>query len=279
MIPAELDCDVKTRVVTEKIRGFDGWGLIDFDDTSVFSLEIGPLNAWISHAPHEWKFVWDQGKNPLEERANLIKTQSAPEPLDPKHIARFATSWEGRKLRIYPSLADRSVVVRPETPTWLGAHDEVVFYVSTPLWLCIETQTALPILEIPTYRPSDTWFGDVQDGELAYASRTAGRTSLEDVQAYHARALTRVSVRNATQTPMLIERINIPVPVLTLYQDARERFWTEGISLVAEERGNMAHLKLGPSAPKEAERAEKITLPRAEPTSNVLVRALHKLLG
>lgn len=270
---------MKSRAVKASLPGFEGWGSLSFEESSKVRLEIGPLCLWIARAEHEWLVQWQQAQDPMLDMAQVVRDVECPAIKDEDGVLRFATSWEGFRLRIYPSLADRGVVVRPETPTILGPHDEVAFYVSTPLWLCLETDTGIPIMEVPTFRPSDTWFGDFQDGELAYASRTAGRVSLSDVRPYHARALTKVSIRNEANEPMMIERINIPVPLLTLFQDSEDRFWTESLSLIAQERGSLVQLQLSPSAPKEAKNAERVTMPRTESSSNVLVRALHRLLG
>jgi hypothetical protein len=193
-------------------------------------------------------------------------------------IARFATSREDAALRIYPSLADRNIVVRPEIPTWLPPEDEVSFFITTPLWITLESVEGVLLFELPTYRPSDTWFGTLQDGELCYAGRMAALLDVSQVPVCASRVTTKVSIRNSTPQSLLIERVNLPVPMLSLFQDSEGRFWTESVSMVASP-DEQAQVRLSHHPPEEADKVIQVVAPRIEHNSNVLVRALHRLLG
>lgn len=154
---------------------------------------------------------------------------------------RFLVGEREREIRIAPQLADRAVVSRPLQPTELLPRERATLLVSTVLWARVmigEQQLA----ELPTVRLSDTWFGaDTRRGEVCYASQTRARLRMDNMQASAFRAITPITISNQGDDNLKLERINVPVPHLTLYCDG-ERFWTSALSVVREE--NLATAKL-----------------------------------
>lgn len=141
---------------------------------------------------------------------------------------RFLISEHRRAVRVAPQLADRAVVVRPILPTELLPKQRTTLFISTALWarIAIDEHT---LAELPSVRLSDTWFGpNTRWGELCYASQTRALLSLENVQYSPFRAITPVTIDNQGDDNLRLERINVPVPHLTLYCDG-ERFWTSSV--------------------------------------------------
>jgi hypothetical protein len=182
-------------------------------------------------------------------------------------------------LRLLPRLPDRPVVSRPDTPFYVLAGEEIRLFVSSPVWVHVLSGER-ELLEIPIYRPSDTWFGpSTREGEVCYASWTSGRTELAELPRRPHRAVATVRVENHTEKSVLVERLNIPVPYLALYAAADGSLWTQGVTLRMVEDGATAEIHIAKEGPPEAPGATRLADPREDADRNLLVRALSALIG
>jgi hypothetical protein len=197
-------------------------------------------------------------------------------------VARFVTAGKSEEVTLSAALADRSVVTSSEQHLSVPAGEEVTVYVSSPLWVRIETGKPGKLLcEIPVFRPSDTWFGpDTTEGELCYASRTFHRVSLEDVPVRPHRATTAVKVKNRARSMLALERMQVPVTHLALYRAGDRRLWTQDVLFEREGDDDFVALRLGgrgkPSAAGPGE-VKQIAGPRVQASGNIVMRAFTSL--
>ena len=238
---------------------------------------LGPLTLWIQHLRHEWRLAW---RNEEDVFAYEVAEQSPPEDLiDQPNLQRYCFGQDIETVELKPSLADRPVVSKPEKPLYIASGEDVALYLSFPLWIRIEAGPSVRLLkELPTLRLSDTWFGpSTQEGGLCYASRNFGRVTLtEQLQRPH-RILTAVRLSNHAPDPWCIERINVPFPNLSIYQDKAGVLWTEAITL--ERRALESHFEVvvGRGPPPEAREAQAISPARQVVSKTTLSRAIGTL--
>ncbi len=137
----------------------------------------------------------------------------------------------------------------------------------------------MEIKQLPSRRPSDSWFGGLTDGELCYAVKTRARTDLKQLPVFHRSVVTPVLLRNLAPEPLWLEKLKLPVPYLSLYSAADGRLWTERVSLTRSEDSEMAALDLQPGPPEEAPGAELQSPAQRTSEPNLLVRAFSSLFG
>lgn len=196
----------------------------------------------------------------------------APEPQSVRFLLDARNSSPPR---ITPQLADRPVVARPIITTELPPGESATLLVTTALWARIEIGARV-LAELPTLRPSDTWFGaNTREGELCYASQTRARLHLDNMQNSPFRAVTPIAIRNEGEDNLKLERINVPVPHLTLYCDG-ERFWTSTLSVVRETNLVTAKLRIEASPPPHA---ITVAQPRRPIRGGAFDRALNLLFA
>lgn len=166
----------------------------------------------------------------------------------PAQSQRFLLSDSEQSVRLTPQLADRAVVVRPMQPTELLPKERATLFVSTVLWARIAVGQQ-PLAELASVRLSDTWFGaNTRHGELCYASQTRALLKLDNVQLSPFRAITPITINNQGEDNLKLERINVPVPHLTLYCDG-ERFWTSALTVLREKNLATANLHIEAKPP------------------------------
>lgn len=267
-------------MIKQQTKHATWWGQFDIPLGSTATWHIETLGIAINHLENEWQISHrrDSFDESLVSRVNFSRGDfdSSAYTNTTRHIFRKTTS----EIVLKPQLADRTVVTRPAMPINLAPGEEVTLYISTPLWVQFEIneQRGGILDELAIQRFSDTWFGpSTREGELCYASQTSGRTSLESLPVRPSRAITPLIVINKAADKLLIDRIALPVPLLSLFATEAGLLWTQAVTLIREGDGGMAELKLAKEAPKEAKGAERINKPRQQPERGMLVRAFSSI--
>ena len=252
------------------------WGNRTLHEGAVGFWHIGPLRLWIENLAYEWRVHSLQGDNPLDDSLEVYLPTDLRAPAEAA-VTRFSFSDPGTNISLTPRLADRAIVVKPEVPFYVPSGGEATLYVTTPLWVELSIRRGAHLGELPSFRPSDTWFGATTlVGELCYASRTVGRLTLEGLQPWPHRAITPVRVRNRAETPLLLEKVKLPVQYLSVHASSNAFLWTEQVTLERQEDGDLADLQVG-KLPRQVGRADKLSSPRQHAEKNLVVRAFSKL--
>ncbi len=263
------------RIVSlEALKDIPWWGTFDLEVDSIGHWRLAGLMLWIEIKLGEWRIHRVPGLDPMDEHASYEVVNELPHKVEASHVA---VGKRSHAIRVFPLLADRDVVARPETTTIVVQGDSVDFFVSTPLSVSIETADEHKLLELPTYRPSDTWFGDKLGGELCYASQLKAYTHLSRVKFLAARAVTKITVRNLQKTNLTLERLRIPAPNLSLYVDASHNFWTQDV-VITVGLDDVPTMRIASGPPKDAEDPVLVSGPRVE-GANLFSRALTRFLS
>lgn len=243
---------------------------------------VGPLSLFINREDGEWRIATKASDDHLDPTVRVEIPTAVEDFLAQDKVTRYAISGDDDRITLAPLLADRPIISRPEKPFVVLPEDEITVYISTPLWVLISAgESEKRLMEVPAYRPSDTWFGpDTMTGELCYAGRASMRLHLEQLPLRPHRATSAVTIRNLKRDPLTIERLNLPVVHLSLYQGPDFELWTDNITFERPRDGDVIKLRLRDSVGRSAfEGAQKLS-PAREPLSDRLaVRALGSLFG
>lgn len=264
---------------TAAAAGEPWWGRYDMAVGVAGLWRIGPLALWVEHLSFEWRIASTCDGDAMDERLALSLPAEPSQRPDDDALERYCFGNTGEHVELRPALPDRSLVARSGHPINVLAGEEVMLYVSSPVWVRIDAGAKRHMLaELPTFRPSDTWFGSpTGDGELSYASRSFCRLYLDELPQRPHRAVSAVRVRNRARDALRLTALNLPMPRLSLYADATGALWTQSLTLERRESQALASLMLEAGAPAHVQDAHKLTPPRQAPSRNPLVRAFSTL--
>lgn len=264
------------------------WGRFEFSEEHAGCWNVGPSTLWIYRSARSWHLVHLAANVSLMDTASISSPAPIEEtslsledlPADARHL-RYSFLQTNSQCTLTPTLADRAVVVRPDTPLYILAGEEVTLYVSTPLWIRIEVGAPPRLLqELPSFRPSDTWFGpSTREGELCYMVKTVGRLRLASLPFRLHRAITPILVRNRGSDAMLVDSIQLPVQYLSLHEAANHFLWTEGVTLDRQDGGELAAVRFERRPPTEAGETTRLRGPRLELRSNMIVRTFSSIFS
>ncbi len=204
---------------------------------------IGPLGVVAERRDSEWLLRFMRESDPLSARVIVASADVPLVVVDTSSRIGFRSAPAEIELRV--ALADRPVVVRADQALCIPAGERVTLHVSTAAWLQIAFGGQGPVIDIPTMRPPDAWFGpNTREGELCYSSRTRAKFDPEDAGHWASRPITPVRVRNNSGTPLLIEQIKLPLPNLAVYADQAGHLWTDAVLMECTEASGSVMVRI-----------------------------------
>jgi hypothetical protein len=252
-------------------------------DGHTLECRLGPLTMQICRGHGEWQLAVVSGEEAEASAAVAMDLREGGigDDVAGNHIERFIFGGTSGLVRLVPLLADRSVVIRPRQSVFLPSGEETTMFLSSPLSLRIEVGEAAVLLrEVPMLRLPDTWFGpSTREGELCYSGKTSARHSLAEVPRRPHRAISPLRIRNEAPTPLPLDKISLPVPVLSVYGAVDGSLWTETVTMIRGSDTDMAALRIEPGPPACASEAKLVSAPRREQSRGGLVRAFNVLFG
>jgi hypothetical protein len=154
--------------------------------------------------------------------------------------------------------------------------------VGLPLWLQLHiNNNPVAILDIPTVRISDSWFGpDTRRGVICYATKDDEQLDLTPNSTAHSRATMEIRVINESDEPLSLDKVSIPAPNLGLYVDKKGSLVTRRVTLTREQDEN-ASLTIDDVLSCELNESEVSLLckPREDIGKNKITKALSALFG
>lgn len=257
------------------------WGTYDLPEDNSLKIQVGPLCLGVRNIQDEWQVYYDRDETwqdtTIENKETLIEFVLNIDTLKERYVLQGVK----RKVTFSPSLADRSFVTRPSTPFYVPSMQSVIIYISTPLWINIVIgDDSVALTEIPIMRPSDSWFGpNTIRGELCYASRTSARLTVDELPKRFHRAITPIEILNEAESHLLLEKINLPVPYLELYEVAGKYLWTQGVKMTRKEENEAAILEILKGPPVQAsDKAVHISEPRKKTMEENIIRTISSNL-
>lgn len=257
------------------------WGEFLFDVNDVAQWTIGTRQIALRRLQAEWN-VWDVDGPEVEGFNKLVHGKlSLTELPDDKCLSRHLFKATEERVNILPALADRPITSRPSRSLTIMPGEAGRLYVSTPLWFKITTTSKnICFFDRPFWRPSDSWFGpSTIEGEMCYSKHTDARLNLELIERRSHRAITPVNVVNDSNQALVIDRFNLPVPMLSLFSDSAGYLWTEALTVTRERDDDSVVLTLDKKAPIETEGAQRVAAPRLEVSKHRLIRSLSSLFA
>jgi hypothetical protein len=224
---------------------FKWWGPQELAHKENLKLQMGPLALSLDIQAADWNLTWNR---------ESISGQ-----------ARFIFGHTQSQLIVVPSLPDRNVTTKFNVPLRILPGDSVKIYIVVPLWVVLRDQNHTKLLELPTWRLSDTWIGQSSiEGELGYAGRVPANTEVSAVPHRLDLAVSPVWIRNQSSSVFIINHFNLPAPHLTLYYSEEAGFWTDTLTVEQTGQTELVNVKFEAHAPSEAKQAQIMSHPREQ---------------
>lgn len=236
------------------------WGKIQVQPGETREGQVGELTYRISRHSTSWQFAFCRARDALR-------------PDRPRQQAPRVAAAEGEiELELRPALPDRPVVLRLETPYEVPPRRDLLFYIGVPLGMeIVATEGGHVLAAEPTVQLSNTWFGQPNQGHLAYALRLPARGRHEDVPVSATRAVLPVRLRNASEQKLVLERLCLDPGPLSLYTGVT-RVWVGSLGIVYRGPDTATRLAYGTRIPVNDGPGPLLRGPRAPRPARLIAR-------
>ncbi len=249
--------------------GLFSWGKYRIPGGEDLSFQVGALRIFIRKEKDEIRI------------AHIRSPEGEPRPTPPAEKndwVRWGASGSSEEVEILPLFPDRPLVLQPENPFRLLPDARARIFVRVPLWVQVKVPGAKGgvLLEIPTLTLSDTWWGGLQDGELAYwLAIHARRAATSDIFLAD-RILCPLSLVNRATEELPVEKLLLRVAHLGVYR-GHGSLWSDEIHVRYRGEEEGSDLEMTGRPPAEAPAAPRLTPPRVPGTKGFTALTFSRL--
>lgn len=223
------------------------WGTFLMDEEQSRFFKIGNIVVCLDRYNQEWQVTTHrEGEKPF------------------KSFAAQASN----EIILKPALPDRALLAQLDRPIYVPSGESLLLFISSPLWIRMEAGKPPILLDtIPTETLADTWFGhNTLEGELCYAGETICSPRLDDLHRDNTHVTTPILFENRSKETVMLEKLKIPLPYLSVFSDTQNFLWTEQLS-VHQENDFYAEINILKGFPKNLKEAKFLSPARHQAKS------------
>lgn len=254
--------------VKENAHNF--WRKYDLNN-GVYYWQIGNVCFWIKKEGKVWQVANCIQKDVLKE------PQMAIEVDDPGNLAwkTFITD-DANSLFILPALPNKPLVLKPINSFILLPSASKQLYVHVPIWVQLyagSTKKENMLTEFCTLELSGSWFGDTDNGTLAYALPSELQVEHKPELIKPNETLFPIHITNNSSQQLDFQRFLIQFDFISIYQ-TKGHLYSNELKVRFKGELNSSDANYANQAPTVAPGAELLCQPRSPERNNMFKRSL-----
>ncbi len=197
-------------------------------DDQEYRWKIGLLDLWIKPMKMEWLVGYEY----TADNSDVAVIGGPSQKPESVQWSRFIFSGATNYVQLSPVMPDRAVVVSAELPVKILPKSSAQFFIRIPVWVRVNAGNKMDTLlcEIPSMQLSNSWFGDVINGELCYSIDTHARYDVDPAQKYSGYAVCPVLIHNDSLGQIDFQQICVHVEHLRVFAGS-EKLWTNEVTI------------------------------------------------
>lgn len=246
------------------------WKKYQFADNQTRLYKAGYVEVFVKRIHNGWLI---KSRTTNQAFGDLL-VEDVADLVDDPEVLHFHTG-KSSELILVPALPDKAVVFRNNKNIKISAGESASLYLRIPLSILFyfyELKDENRLIEIPMQRLSDTWFGEIDNGEPAYSIGNNYDKVFSEVRANAWEAISSVEIINNTASVLDLQRLILRVEDFSLYLNNKQLLSDHAtIEFKGQEQAGSVNL----SVQKEihGEKPFQLAKPRSIGTKNLLRRS------
>jgi hypothetical protein len=192
------------------------WKKYDLKINQTLSFQGGYTEVLLKHVANGWLIKSRASAQPFDDMA----VEESVDLADDQDVLHFYAG-NSTNLIVVPALPDKAVVFRNNKNLKVSAGQSARLFFRIPLNMqfyfdAVKDENRL--FEVSLQRLSDTWFGEIDNGEPAYSIGSNYYQSLAEVEARPWEAIASVEIINNTFGVLDLQRLILRVEEFNLYR-------------------------------------------------------------
>lgn len=233
------------------------WGQFPLEVNKLMKIKIADLTLYLMLLKKDIKIAYVY----TNDKTSSYIIKKTNEPLDWK---RWPLKGELTNIKISPALPDRPLLVKSESALNLPVNFESLVYIRFPVSIKITTiykNKSEDLIELPTVKLSNTWFGSFKEGEVCYSLSSGIRTEIEPDSKRPFMAICPFTLKNKADEHLEIDRICLRSDYLSLFQDETQ-LWTDELAITYKGKHEISQVLFSGKKPVSAGKCIMVTEPR-----------------
>lgn len=248
------------------------WKKYAFKINQTLLFKAGCAEVFVKHIQNGWLV-----KSCLSEQISTeLLVEEVDDLADDQDVLHFHTG-NSTELLLVPALPNKAVVFRNNKNIKISAGESASLFFRIPLTMQFyfqEVKDENRIVEIPLQRLSDTWFGEIDNGEPAYSIGSNYDKSFQEVQATAWEAITSVEIINNTASVLDLQRLILRVEDFNIYLKNKQLLTSHAtIEFKGQDQAGSVNLSLRKEV--HGEKSVQIAKSRSADSKNLLRRSFY----
>ncbi len=248
------------------------WSKILIEQGSTYYWKLGFKEIYLQKRNKEWLFSLQD----LQETAkDLICGEQASPPVNAEWLTFIGDT--GNTVLSLPAFPDRPIVVKPKTALKVLPEKEVLLFIEVPLYIQFYSETNKSenlIFECSSQELSSTWFGEFDDGTLAYSLPLDISTAFEKHKHAGHNIICPVRLINDSSMTLDVQRFLLSGEYLTIYKDKKE-LWSNEVKIKFKGESEFSDVQYVNQPPSFIKNAVQIANARSSKSTNVFSKSFH----
>ena len=248
------------------------WSKILIEQGSTYYWKLGFKEIYLQKRNKEWLFSLQD----LQETAkDLICGEQASPPVNAEWLTFIGDT--GNTVLSLPAFPDRPIVVKPKTALKVLPEKEVLLFIEVPLYIQFYSETNKSenlIFECSSQELSSTWFGEFDDGTLAYSLPLDISTAFEKHKHASHNIICPVRLINDSSMTLDVQRFLLSGEYLTIYKDKKE-LWSNEVKIKFKGESEFSDVQYVNQPPSFVKNAVQIANARSSKSTNVFSKSFH----
>jgi len=188
----------------------------------------------------------------------------------------YFQSGESNSIVLAPALQDKPIVFKGSKLV-IAPKQRITFFIKIPLVFQVYFSKVQPkniLTEFPCQRLSDTWFGEPDSGEAAFALGSDFYLSFDKIETSEYEAICPITIFNNSEVLLDVQRLIIRVQNLTLYLNKKKAV-TSLVKIEYKGKEMISSVDYHFSKNFHGEKQEILAKPRNEESKNLLRINFH----
>lgn len=247
------------------------WQKYKFEENGIYTTQVGNCRFWIRKLDKIWQIAKTNLSVTETIAGQLTKVDALDEGVDwSHHIAN-----KHSQLHLLPSTPERPLIVKPTKNISILAGMNLDIYLEVPLWIQLYVSSVKDenlLLEFPVNEPSSTWFGEPDNGELAYSYPGDIYFHSGDISLHSGMAICPLKIRNESESALAFQRLSVPVEQLNLYAN-QEMICTNEVNVRYKGEDKTSEIQISGGNPTITEGLKIINNARIRTSRNILKKS------
>jgi len=237
------------------------WSMRRIGDARVTLIRLGPMRLWLARAEKEWGYALEHG-----EASEIMDIAQVPEDVVPGDL-----KWDNmlfqqapREYCLRPVVPDRPIVVKPEHTVSLPQGESGTFFVKIPVFVQIVVVSGhheLILGTVPSRVLSDTWFGNVMEGDFCYSLPYPATMERESLKPLPHQIVCTLEIQNRSDDILVFEKLCLRPRYVGIYC-GNTHLWSSVVKIQHEGLFKSTHVRYSASQPDFEEGLMLITQPQ-----------------